>query len=339
MNTEETPLTAGDVLREAIDIINRSHYRLVTVSATFASSDEWILAGYPTAAHWIAEHIDVCVSTAREWIRVGRKLMELPELDEAFAKRSLSYSKVRTLSRIATPQTVQELIDLAITTPVDFLGQALAGWSKRNESDEVRTKRHRDNRRLSYRVQPDGMISGRFHLPPAEAGIVMAAIDALLMRRRSLREAGRDETNDPGSAAPSLAQQRADALVDIAAGSADRLVTELVLHVRADGCTLDDGTPVSDSVVASLVPSAHIRALIHDAESRPIDASGRRRVPTTRQKRVVQERDRRCVDCGSTELLEYDHVPSFAESGRTIVDELELRCAMCHRERHGGTAA
>jgi len=339
VSTQEHSPTIGDVLREALDIINRSHYRLVTVSATFAASDEWVRDGYPTAAHWIADHLDVCVSTAREWIRVGRKLIELPQLDEAFAKRRLSYSKVRTLSRMATPETVDELIDLALITPVEYLGHALAAWSKKNETDETRTRRHRENRRLSYRVQPDGMISGRFHLPPAEAGIVMAAIDALLMRRRSLHDADRANTDTTDAPRASLAQQRADALVEIAAGSADRLVTEVILHVRGDGCTLDDGTPVSDSVVASLVPSAHIRTLIHDAEARPIDASARRRIPTTRQKRVVHERDRRCVDCGSSDLLEYDHVPPFAESGRTVVDELTLRCAPCHRARHNTAAA
>lgn len=91
--------------------------------------------------------------------------------------------------------------------------------------------------------------------------------------------------------------------------------------------------------VARIAPEAFIRALILDAEGRPIDASPRRRHPSTRQKRVVKERDRVCVDCGSNVLLEYDHVPDFAQSGRTVVDELELRCAPCHRRRHERSAA
>jgi hypothetical protein len=77
-----------------------------------------------------------------------------------------------------------------------------------------------------------------------------------------------------------------------------------------------------------------VRALIHDAEGRPINASGRHRHPTTRQRRVVHERDRACVDCGSTEFLEYDHDPSYEQSGRTVVDELRSRCWACHRKRH-----
>ena len=114
------------------------------------------------------------------------------------------------------------------------------------------------------------------------------------------------------------------------------LVTEVVLHVRGDGATLDDGTPLADTVVERIAPGAFLRAMIHDAEANPVDASNRRRHPTTRQKRVVKERDRTCRDCGSRNLLQYDHVPAHTESGHTITDELELRCAPCHHKRHRG---
>jgi 5-methylcytosine-specific restriction endonuclease McrA len=53
---------------------------------------------------------------------------------------------------------------------------------------------------------------------------------------------------------------------------------------------------------------------------------------------VVKERDRFCQDCGSTDLLEFDHVPDFEASGQTVVDELELRCGPCHRRRHDRAA-
>jgi hypothetical protein len=97
-----------------------------------------------------------------------------------------------------------------------------------------------------------------------------------------------------------------------------------------------DGTPITDSEVAQLLPEGFIRALIHDAHGKPINASGKQRHPTTRQKRVVKERDRCCVDCGSNDLHEFDHDPAFEQTGHTIVDELKVRCAPCHRRRHRG---
>jgi hypothetical protein len=136
---------------------------------------------------------------------------------------------------------------------------------------------------------------------------------------------------------PSLAQQRADALVALVTGGGLNVAAEIVMHVRSDGCSLDDGTPIAGSVVERIAPTAFLRALIHDAEGRPINASSRQRHPTARQRRVVKERDRACVDCGATDFLEYDHVPPFDITKRTIVSELEPRCWDCHRRRHGPT--
>ena len=191
------------------------------------------------------------------------------------------------------------------------------------------------------------MVVGSFRLPPALAAPLIAAIDTAVMRSRpattqrdadasadaswSQSVAGRDGAQ---GAWPSVAQQRADALADLAGSGGGAVTTEVILHVRGDGCTLDDGTPIAGSIVERLVTESFVSALIHDAERRPINASGRQRHPTRRQRKVVKERDRSCVDCGSGLLLQCDHVPDYDISKRTLVDELELRCASCHQRRH-----
>jgi 5-methylcytosine-specific restriction endonuclease McrA len=138
---------------------------------------------------------------------------------------------------------------------------------------------------------------------------------------------------------PSLGRQRADALLVLLTGGGAEVTSEIVLHVRGDGCTLDNGTPIAGSIVERLASNAFLRALIHDAERRPINASSRQRHPTLRQKRVIHERDRACVDCGSTDLLRYDHQPDYEQTRHTIIEEVELRCAPCHHKRHAKQAA
>ena len=91
--------------------------RLVTLAAEFAGSDAWLLDGSPTAAHWIADALDVEVCTAREWVRIGQTLQKLPLTDAAFADRGLSYSKVRRLTRVATTDNEAELVEIARRTP------------------------------------------------------------------------------------------------------------------------------------------------------------------------------------------------------------------------------
>ncbi|MCP3934300.1 MAG: DUF222 domain-containing protein, partial [Actinomycetia bacterium] len=124
------------------------------------------------------------------------------------------------------------------------------------------------------------------------------------------------------------------ALGDVIEAGGGRYLYEIVIHVTGDGCHLDDGTPLTQNTVARLIPHAFIRALIHDSERRPIDATNRRRHPTPRQKRLVKARDTACVECGRRDLLNYDHVPAHEITGHTLTTQLELRCSPCHTQRH-----
>ena len=134
---------------------------------------------------------------------------------------------------------------------------------------------------------------------------------------------------------PTMAEQRADALVLLFLGLPVDITTEVVLHVRGDGNTFNDGTPITTNAIARQLDDSFIRLLIHDAEGRPIDATNRRRHPTKRQARLVMEQhDHECVDCGSTMLLELDHNPPYEQTRHTVTSELEPRCAPCHRARH-----
>jgi hypothetical protein len=289
-------------------------------------SGEWAIDDAASCAHWVADALDVEVCTVREWLRIGRMLCGLPVIDSAFDAGRLSYSKLRALTRVATPENEVELCEIAERVPAGRLRHALAAWLQRHESPDQTEARQQAARGLWSRLDADGMRAGCLRLPPATAAVLMAAIDAEVLRRSS------DASAD--ASWPTVAQQRADALVDLVQCGGAGVETEVVMHVRADGCTLDDGTPIAGSLVERIAPQSFLRALIHDAEGRPINASGRQRHPTVRQRRVVRERDRACVDCGATEFLQYDHDPDYEQSRRTVIGELKLRCWACHRARH-----
>jgi hypothetical protein len=57
-------------------------------------------------------------------------------------------------------------------------------------------------------------------------------------------------------------------LVSVLCGGGADLVAEVVLHVRGDGATLDDGSPISQSAVIGALSGGFVRALIHDAAAR-----------------------------------------------------------------------
>ena len=304
-----------------------SQFQLVILAAAFADSAEWVPEA-PTAAHWLAGIADVEPCTAREWIRIGHKLRTLPEIAEAFASGVISYSKVRTLTRLATPANESALLGIALDVPAAELGRALAVWFTDNHDPADLEAHHHSQRGVKWRTEADGMVLFTLRLPPLLAGILIAALTSVVMRSRARAEAD--------GSWPSMQQQYADAFEELLIAGTGPIDTEIVLHVRGDGVTLDDGTPLAESVVERIAPSSFLRAMVHDAQRNPVDVSNRRRHPTTRQKRIVKERDVACRDCGRRDLLVYDHVPDFETTGHTVTGELVLRCAPCHHRRHAG---
>ena len=333
---------------QAARTLHASRHLLLTSLAAYDRTGYWSLSGATTCAGWAATELDISVGTAREWLRIGHTLEQLPEVAQAFADRTLSYTKIRSLTRIAIdhPDDQAALIDLAAPLAAGDLARALVRWCHRHEEPEQRDRRQDAAIAMSVRQEADGSAVMTLRLPAVEMERIRVAVDARIMRghppaRRRTRapEVGSETPVEPDhTRRPSLSRQRALALLDVctngATGTGATVQTEVILHVRGDGCTMHDGSPISDNAVASLLDESFIRVLVHDADRRPVNASGRQRHPTDRQKRVVAEREPRCVDCGSTELLEYDHEPEFASSRHTVIDELTRRCARCHRLRH-----
>ena len=313
-------------LSDALTTWSTSQRTVIGLAADFADSGEWMATGAASAAHWIAAVADIEVCTAREWIRVGRRLRTLPLIADLFDRDDLSYSKVRVLTRLATTDNEQHLTAIAVDVPAGVLPRAIAAWLHRTSNDRELELLQHQQRSVTWRNEPDGMVTFTARLPPLVAGVLISRLSTHVMSTRP--------TTPTLEQWPTLAQQHADALAELLHDGGGALTTEIVLHVRADGATLDDRTPVPISVVERIAPDSFIRALIHDAENRPLNASAKRRHPSSRQRRVVKERDRVCVDCGATTLLEYDHVPDFAQTGHTVVEELQLRCAPCHQRRH-----
>ena len=331
----------GDVLdsgtlrwkvERAIRTVARAQSELILLLATYDASRDWGRDGATSCAEWLSDRHGIARSTARDWLRVSHELGRCRSAEAAFADGRLSYSAARAVTRVTAlhPERADELVELGIRTAVNDLPRALAAWVLDNESPEQEAERHERETRLTVRTESDGMSVMTLVLPPVLMAELMVAVDAKVQKGRGF------DDGVPGGRRRSLAGQRARCLHGlIRDGGHPQVVREVLVHVRADGCSMHDGTPVSDHDVASMIGDSFIRALIHGIDGRPIDATFRRRHPTARQKRVVDERHgNACVTCGGRDLIDYDHVPPYAESRRTVVDELEPRCRSCHRARH-----
>ena len=81
--------------------------------ADFDAREGWRAWEMPSCAAWLSWKCQLAPGTAKDHVRVARALKRLPVIRAEFAAGRFSYSKVRALARIATPETEQALVDMA----------------------------------------------------------------------------------------------------------------------------------------------------------------------------------------------------------------------------------
>jgi len=300
----------GDEIAELSAHLDAATARLLDLIREFDARGGWN-NGFLSCAHWLCYRVGLEMGAARERVRVARALGTLLWLAQALARGELSYSKVRALTRIATPETEERLLKVGLAGTADHVERIVRGWRRvdRKMETEDTARRHKD-RALHVYHDEDGMVIIRARLEPQAGAVVIQAIaaarEALHQRARAKDAAGGpaapqcvDGPAGPRSAhapaeqryfdgspdGPTIEQQEADALA---------LVAETALHhgmepgtpgeryqvvVHVDAAVLADADAPGQSVVedGAYVPAETSQRLACDA-SRVVmrhDADGR----------------------------------------------------------------
>jgi hypothetical protein len=171
---------------------------------------------------------------------------------EAFSRGELSYSKVRAITRIATPSTEAELLMFARHGTTQHVEKIVRGY-RRCLPAEAAERRH-ERRYVEWRYEADGSVVVNARLDPEEGELFLKALEKATEEAREHRRAAEDRGD--GSAEPP--RDRADALVTMArrslgteeSCSADRFLVNV--HVDAallaggDGsCRVENGASIS----------------------------------------------------------------------------------------------
>lgn len=65
-----------------------------------------------------------------------------------------------------------------------------------------------------------------------------------------------------------------------------------------------------------------------------VDEKKSRHIPKAVQREVWRRDYGRCVECGSKERLEYDHIIPFSRGGSNTARNIQLLCEKCNRKKH-----
>ncbi len=186
----------GERIADLAARINAAEGRMMALLADFDRRGGW--REFSSCAEWLAWRTGIKIGPARERVRAARALLNLPRTSEALRSGQLSYAKVRALTRVATPESEETLLEFAQAASAARLEQKVRMWKQLSREGELTAEqvRHR-NRAFSVFVDGDGMYVVRGRLEPEAGAVLMraveAAADALYSTRGEWRRGRQDE--------------------------------------------------------------------------------------------------------------------------------------------------
>ena len=168
----------GERIAELAARINSAEARMMTLIAEFDRRGGW-KGEYSSCAEWLAWRIGIKIGPARERVRTARALAGLPQTAEALRDGRISYTKVRALTRVATPASEGELLEFAQAGSAARLEGMVRMWKKLSREGELTAEeaRHR-SRAFSVFVDGDGMYVVKGRLEPEVGAMLMRAVEA-----------------------------------------------------------------------------------------------------------------------------------------------------------------
>ncbi len=349
----------GESIAELSARIQAATYELLVLIRDFDEREGWSdgFNGFRSCAHWLNWRTGLDLGAAREKVRVARALAELPRLSEAMQRGTLSYSKVRALTRVATLVNEAELLDFARCATAAHVERLVRAWRRVDRvAGATDDRRRHETRHLETWVDEDGMVVIRGRLSPEVGAVLRCALEAAADR---LHQEARAAAEEDGGLETSAGQRRADALGLMAesalAGDLDRGTAadryQVVVHVDegvlVDGEDEKDGAPgqaalegveglgVSAETSRRLSCDAATVVMRHGKAGRVLDVGRKTRTISPAIRRALTARDPGCRFPGcQARHCEAHHVQHWAAGGATRLDNLVRLCRRHHRAVH-----
>jgi len=361
----------GERIAEQAAHLDAALHRLLADLRTFDRGGGWHTQGARSCAHWLSWRVGWGLGVAREHLRVADRLADLPLLDDALRRGEVSYSKLRAITRVATPENEAALLEIARQSSGHQLETVCRKYRAVLLHDaDPDPEGDRQRRWVARRDTADGMVRIEAVLHPEEAALVWAALDHRAQQQG--REAHRVSA-ETSSSAPT-AFDRADALVQLAQGylrgdRPDRSPIELVVSVPVetlrrrpavapamaaappgstdavmatevpdpcDVACLADGTCVSAEAARRLSCDCGVVEVVEAEHGAPLSVGRKRRTIPGSMKRALLQRDRTCrfPGCGNRLYLEAHHIVHWADGGDTSLRNMVACCSFHHRFVH-----
>ena len=359
--TDERPThEIADQIVELAGHLNAGNYRFLMLVAEFDRRSGWACGATQDCAHWLNWKCGIALGAAREKVRAARALEKLPQISAAMERGELSYSKVRAITRVATPENEHYFLQIALHGTAHHVETLVRLYRRATEAEELsREHQQQMNRELRYQWDNDGSLVLKARLPADVGALVLKALDlAFLDTSSPERPDPRTYTDGfipPDSIdKPSLSHKRADALAVIfesflahgaeAMSGGDR--HQVVVHVPAGtlqaggghSCEIEDGPSIAAETARRLACDASLVAIVENEKGEPLNVGRKTRSIPPALQRALNSRDQGCrfPGCTHKKYTDAHHIHHWARGGETKISNLVTLCRFHHRKVHEG---
>ena len=329
----------GAEITELSAYINVAMAHFLELIYAFDEQRYWEQQGFQSCAHWLNFHCGIGFGAARERLRVARALAALPTMSAEFSDGKLSYSKVRAMTRVATPGNEEFLLMVAKHGTANHVERLVSQYRRAEKlnypgvADELY-----QSREVSYHYDDSGCLIMKAKMPAEQGELIVKALEMAI-----------DAAYDPDDETP-VAARRADALSNItetylnhpdnSGSTADRY--QVVVHVRNDNSTeeahLENGPNVSAETSKRIACDCCKTKIEENRNGEPLNIGRRSRTIPPAMRRALKARDGGCrfPGCTNHKFVDGHHIRHWSDGGETSLDNLVLLCRHHHHLVHEG---
>ena len=315
--------TASAALKQAVRTMDRARHCAVLWFSDIMTRGLFRELGYPSIHLFASQELGFSSTRTGDFVRMARKLDDLPAVRRSLASGKLGYTKAREILKVATPTTEKIWVKTAASTPRRELEKKVALVRA-----QARTQRHAPCQgqllpatEVNHRLAASVPVRVQFEMTAEQ----FARFEALVEKLR--------KKHHP-SAKVDLLLEGLEALLEKDLPAAPR-GTNFQVHVRqCPDCGRISAATGRGDLELGPADSGRIRC-----DSR-IDDPGRERnrhtIPPAVRRRVMARDDHRCQTpgCANTRFLEVHHLRPRALGGTNEPANLVTVCGACHRHAH-----
>jgi hypothetical protein len=336
--------------------IHAATWRLLELIREYDDAQGWAGPGLNSCAHWLNWKCGINLGAAREKVRVAHALKDLPRISDKFRRGEVSYSKIRAMTRVATVENEDYLLEIARYGTAAHVERLVRQYRKvkRIETLERDNERHA-LRQLDWYFDDDGslVLKGRF--TPEQGVLIKKVLESILdedfqEQKNVSAETPVDELKPHSEP---VSQRRADALVRMAEayssgyGQKDNSGDRHLVHIhtdletlKADGTgaesAIDEGGNVSAETSRRLSCDAGVVHWLENRQGETLSVGRKTRTIPPAIRRALQRRDNGCrfPGCTCSRFVDAHHIRHWADGGETNLNNLVLLCRRHHRLVH-----